>query len=200
MNRKKTARKYRYKNRYYSIKELSELSGISSETIRSRIKRGKSVKESVEHPLWGRKQVYRLYKNKNHSFDQLAEISGLNIKALKERLNHGYSIKEAVELPLFARRGYLRSDREAEIVEGLSEFAGISKARVKTLLSKKWSAQMIIAKNLESKKERPKTLNTQSQLNSAEKKAIKALENQWKKAKSGKGALEIVETLQGKKK
>lgn len=42
---------YLYQNKFMSVKELSELSGISEKTIYKRLKRGWSIEETMEIPL-----------------------------------------------------------------------------------------------------------------------------------------------------
>lgn len=185
---KRVGRKYRYKNEYYSLMELSALSGISGSTIRSRLGRGLSVRKALEPPVKGKEKKHYRYKNKKHSLVQLAELSCVSQEVLEARLERGFTVKDAVELPLFVRLGNLKVVQEAELIEGISELVGISKKRVKTLLSKKWSAQKIIASKQQLQNKPPEAANTKTPLSPGEKAAIKALESQWKNAKPKKGA------------
>jgi hypothetical protein len=42
---------YHYNDRWYTIKELSDMSGIAATTIRTRLRRGYTLEQSLQHTL-----------------------------------------------------------------------------------------------------------------------------------------------------
>ena len=92
-------KKYRYKNKSYTLAELAELSDINIKCLSKRFSYGFSVKEAVETPLKVSNKTYR-YKGKNHTLVEVSKLSGIAYTTLQYRLQLGQTFKQAVGKPI----------------------------------------------------------------------------------------------------
>lgn len=89
-------KKYNYKGKNYTMKELSKISGIKYDTIQYRICHlNWSVEKAVETPL--KKEKKYKYKNGMYTVVELSEMTGIPRSVIHGRLTLGWGIKRAVE-------------------------------------------------------------------------------------------------------
>lgn len=106
--RRKTSRKpkgYDYKNRHYdSLRELANTYGLNKRTLEDRVRKGMSIEEAIEIPIWQdvNKRIEYDYKNKHYnSLQELASAYNLNRNTLANRLNISkMTLKDALETPV----------------------------------------------------------------------------------------------------
>lgn len=94
---------YTYKDKRYSVRALSKLSGICVNTIRSRLNNGWSMVEAVEKPNSRPITTYE-YHGENYTVSQLARKFDISRDIIRNRLKKGWSIEQISTSPKTKRR------------------------------------------------------------------------------------------------
>lgn len=95
---------YNYDGKWYTIKQLSALAGITVMAMRTRLAAGWGVKKSVETPILCVRPRYE-YKGKLYTMVELAKLNGsLTPSGVKYRLECGQTVEQIVETPPRDRR------------------------------------------------------------------------------------------------
>lgn len=105
--RRLSSKKYEYNGKLYTISELSEMSGISDNTLSSRISNGWSIKSAIETPVFSPK-LYE-YNGKKYTLRELAKEVGILHRTLKTRLDRNWTLEEAIGVKA---RTYMSNKKE----------------------------------------------------------------------------------------
>ena len=99
-------KKFEYKGKMYSLKELSKLTNIKYNTLLSRIYEGMSVKEAIETPLYAKrnKPKYK-YNDKLYYLSELMKFTNLSRTTVDKRLRQGWEVEDALTRPKHYRKG-----------------------------------------------------------------------------------------------
>lgn len=133
---------YTYKGKKYTMKELSEKTGINKNTICSRIYTLKmSVEEAIEKPV-SKKKKY-MYKDKEYTMDELVKMSGLDKNTIYTRIKYkGFSVEKAVDTPIKTKKHLYKG--KGYTVEELSMLSGIKKSTIYDRLKRGWSIEKAV--------------------------------------------------------
>lgn len=108
--RRLSSKKYEYNGKLYTISELSEMSGISDNTLFSRFERGMSVKSAIETPVFSPK-LYE-YNGKKYTLNELAKKAGIPQATLHTRLTRKWTLEEAMGIKVRARMSNKKENKE----------------------------------------------------------------------------------------
>ena len=91
---------YEYQGKNCTAAQLAELAGVTTETMRARLKSGWTVEDAVrgvrtvEHG--GRVKTYG-YKGGRYTLRELSQMAGISVSALNSRIKAGWTVEDAVE-------------------------------------------------------------------------------------------------------
>ena len=89
-----------YKGKIYTLRQLSEETGLSKATLNSRLEAGWGIEKAVETPLRITTLRKYPYHGKMLTAAELAALHGnISAKAMRERLNNGMTPEQAVMEP-----------------------------------------------------------------------------------------------------
>ena len=125
---RKAAPKYLYEGQYYSIREISEMTGIPTYTVKDVLKKDGNLDNLKAH----RKTLY-VYKGEKRSLSEISRLCGVKRDTLSYRLAKGLSIEEAAEKTGLKKYVYKNKPRS---VSEISEMTGISVSTLRTRLRK----------------------------------------------------------------
>lgn len=102
----KNKRIYEYKKEnsqeinFYSIADLSRISGKNYQTLRSRILKHKwSINEAISKEIKNKNNKL-FYKDNYYSMYELSKKFNINFQTLRCRLESGWSVKKSIEIPI----------------------------------------------------------------------------------------------------
>ena len=110
------ANQIEYKGKIYTLRQLSEETGLSKATLNSRLEAGWGIEKAVETPLRITTLRKYPYHGKMLTAAELAALNGtITTKTMRERLNNGMSPEQAVMEPK-TRGGKLITRKEVDAV------------------------------------------------------------------------------------
>lgn len=83
-----------YKGIKYTLAEAEVVFGIPQATLRRRLKRGMSVKQAIETPIF-RTATYE-YHGKEYTAHELADMANLPVNTVRSRIRYGWDIERVV--------------------------------------------------------------------------------------------------------
>lgn len=101
--------KYECNGQYYTVREMSEICGVSATAIYRRLRCGWTIGEILQnhrdgcaavedvHEAYGKKKRVFEYEGREYTYEELAEICGKSKAAVKRRLYRGWTIKEILQ-------------------------------------------------------------------------------------------------------
>ena len=103
---------YSYEGTEYTLAELTKMTGISEDTIRHRVQRGKSTEQAIALGISKRDGGVYEYRGRMMSVHEISRATGISPKMIWERVHSGWSLEEAAETPVgtVLRRNRLRDD------------------------------------------------------------------------------------------
>lgn len=103
------AGKYECNGQYYTVREMSEICGVSTFAIYRRLRYGWTIKEILQnhrdgcvavedvHKAYGKRKRVFEYEGREYTYEGLVEICGKSKTAVKRRLYRGWTIKEIIQ-------------------------------------------------------------------------------------------------------
>lgn len=113
---------FEFNGKVGTIEELAAIAGINSRTVRSRLERGKTLKEALTEKVSnrGRRTPSQRYIIDGKEYRNLAEVGaevGLTSQAIRYRMNKkGMTLEEAIDTP-----PYYRDDTVEYTVNGVKD-------------------------------------------------------------------------------
>ena len=101
----KKAKKFNYKGKLYTLKELSELFDINYSTLSGRLQKGMSIKQAIEMPLYYKQKAAKYkYKGKLYSVTELKQFTNLTRDAIVKRIKKGMNIEDVLTIPKHSKK------------------------------------------------------------------------------------------------
>lgn len=89
------AKKYNYKGKMYSLRELVELTNIKYNTLLYRLHEGLSIQDAVAKPVRQHKNKYK-YDSNFYTLSELMQFTTLPKNIVSYRLRNGWTTKDAL--------------------------------------------------------------------------------------------------------
>ena len=103
--------RFLFRGRMETVPNIAKELGIKPQSVRERIKKGKSLEDPVGHC------VSVTYKGQRMSYRELSRITGITESTLRHRIHeNGMTVEEAVATPTHHKRGFRLSKKRAGIV------------------------------------------------------------------------------------
>ena len=99
------AKKYNYKGRMYSLRELSLLKNIKYSTLIGRLRNGMTIEEALKKTIYSKinKPKYK-YKGRLYYLSELMQFTDVSISTLDKRLKNGWNVEDALKRPKHYRK------------------------------------------------------------------------------------------------
>lgn len=146
---KRTNIHIKYKDKDYTVDELSKKLKLPKTTITSRFRRN----SDLDKPYFDKKEYYFNYNNKNYSLTELVKISGLNRSTLYKRLvKLKWDVEKAInqkDTKLRANLKYCQYNGKQYSLIELSKMSGISRdVLYRRIIELNWSVEKALNQNL----------------------------------------------------
>lgn len=127
-----TPKRYHYRGRLLTLKQIAERTGVSPKTLGARIRRGMTPEEAA-HGRMRRKPMICELDGVTYTVQELAKMSGVAVTTIRWRLENGATVEEAIRkesrAKLYPYHGREITIREAAGIAGVS--ADALKARMR---------------------------------------------------------------------